>query len=686
MLPNTAPSLGDQAIVTPIDTSIRVQFTATDAENDPLTYSVFSIPRGGTLGAFVDNTVMYNPTGGTVGTDTFSVRAYDGKAYSTPAVVTVTRTHGARSKFLITKTPITQVSTKTSSIGVQVADAFGNPIEDDSTTVVMVTPFLNSAGSVSPTSATVNGGKATFTATATSQTNSGVALYEVTAPGLDRGIAQISFYASPQQPKDGSIKIHIPVLSGLATANGVTNKLTDSDISGVGVADSYIAAVGSAKMSNVDYSENQYTEFSFAQGLIPENATLTSVNVTTRYQSTALFSKLEISSGASFIDQPLAVSSTNSQFMNQTVDIHSIVTTVAQANTLVMRFLSKPSINGDSVMNTFDFIGVDVTYTIPTLPTATPETLTTRVDTPLSITLSGSDSSNKQLTYLIKSQPTKGTLTALVDSQLTYTPLGQTGDDSFSYSVKSDIGESVPAKVTLTLLSGQIQKIVATADRVTAIVEDPIIFTLNATDAFGNTVPLDSSLKIQPNFGKGTLADSGIVFSGGTGTITGTASSAGSYQFMASIGSVSSVPVVIVFSAKSDSSTTSDSGGGTTIVSTGGNSGGSSGGSNGGALLIAPQTEPIVVQNETIPKIETIQKIDQPKQVAVKNTVVHKVSTRVLGTHTIAVVAPKQTQAPLSANVSSASISNKEIGYLFLVAIFLMLIVWALLARAKRLE
>ncbi|PYI56511.1 Ig-like domain-containing protein [Paenibacillus flagellatus] len=65
--------------------------TATDAEGDVLTYRIESQGSKGTVtqGVYGSGTFVYTPIPGATGTDSFTFTAYDGIAYSAPAVVTV---------------------------------------------------------------------------------------------------------------------------------------------------------------------------------------------------------------------------------------------------------------------------------------------------------------------------------------------------------------------------------------------------------------------------------------------------------------------------------------------------------------------------------------------------------------------------------------------------------------------
>jgi hypothetical protein len=89
--PNTAPVAYDQDVETNEDTFVEITLTASDAENDPLTYSVVSDtgPTNGTLsGAPPD--LIYTPDADYYGPDSFRFIANDGQVDSNEATVTIT--------------------------------------------------------------------------------------------------------------------------------------------------------------------------------------------------------------------------------------------------------------------------------------------------------------------------------------------------------------------------------------------------------------------------------------------------------------------------------------------------------------------------------------------------------------------------------------------------------------------
>jgi len=93
--PNNPPVAHNASVAVTKNTSIAITFSATDADNDPLTYSIANPPQGttpGALGAITGNQVMYTPAPGFVGTDSFTFLANDGQADSNTATISITIT------------------------------------------------------------------------------------------------------------------------------------------------------------------------------------------------------------------------------------------------------------------------------------------------------------------------------------------------------------------------------------------------------------------------------------------------------------------------------------------------------------------------------------------------------------------------------------------------------------------
>ena len=86
---NSAPVAQNKTISVQPGTATPVVLTATDANNDPLTYALLTQPSHGTLTGTAPN-LTYTPASGYNGPDTFTYRASDGQAISNVATVSIT--------------------------------------------------------------------------------------------------------------------------------------------------------------------------------------------------------------------------------------------------------------------------------------------------------------------------------------------------------------------------------------------------------------------------------------------------------------------------------------------------------------------------------------------------------------------------------------------------------------------
>ena len=87
---NDAPVASAVSASTNEDTAKAITLSATDAQNNNLTYSIVSNPSNGSLGNVSGTSVTYTPNANWNGTDTFTYKANDGPADSNTATVTVT--------------------------------------------------------------------------------------------------------------------------------------------------------------------------------------------------------------------------------------------------------------------------------------------------------------------------------------------------------------------------------------------------------------------------------------------------------------------------------------------------------------------------------------------------------------------------------------------------------------------
>jgi subtilase family serine protease len=91
MVANQPPVSASQAVTTAENTARAITLTASDPENDPLTYAIVSGPAHGTLSGTAPN-VVYTPSTNYYGEDSFTFRTNDSRSDSNTATVTITVT------------------------------------------------------------------------------------------------------------------------------------------------------------------------------------------------------------------------------------------------------------------------------------------------------------------------------------------------------------------------------------------------------------------------------------------------------------------------------------------------------------------------------------------------------------------------------------------------------------------
>jgi hypothetical protein len=89
---NQPPVADDQSVTVDEDpeSPVTITLTASDPNNDPLTYSIVTNPTNGILSALTENTLTYTPNLNYNGADSFTFKANDGRLDSNIATVSIT--------------------------------------------------------------------------------------------------------------------------------------------------------------------------------------------------------------------------------------------------------------------------------------------------------------------------------------------------------------------------------------------------------------------------------------------------------------------------------------------------------------------------------------------------------------------------------------------------------------------
>jgi hypothetical protein len=87
---STALDAVDDAVATPVDTSVTIDVLANDIYVDSAVVSLQVGPSHGLVGPWVDGTITYSPDSGFFGTDSFTYQICDASGLCDTATVTIT--------------------------------------------------------------------------------------------------------------------------------------------------------------------------------------------------------------------------------------------------------------------------------------------------------------------------------------------------------------------------------------------------------------------------------------------------------------------------------------------------------------------------------------------------------------------------------------------------------------------
>jgi hypothetical protein len=169
-------------------------------------------------------------------------------------------------------------------------------------------------------------------------------------------------------------------------------------------------------------------------------------------------------------------------------------------------------------------------------PVATPQSVTLAEDTPLAITLSGSDGDNDVLAYQVASNPLHGVLSGTAPN-LTYTPdANYKGTDSFTFRVNDGTESSSPATVDITVTPVNDQP-VANGQTLATPYNTPVAITLSGSDVDGDSLTYQVGT---PSNGSLSGTAPNLTYTPATGY-----SGADNFTFTVNDGTVDSAPATV---------------------------------------------------------------------------------------------------------------------------------------------
>ena len=431
--------------------------TATDVENDPLTFSVVGGPAHGSLVFNNDGTYTYTPDTDYSGPDNFTFRANDGSDDSNAATVSITVTP-------LNDPPVAQPGSLTTNEDVSASGAVtATDTEGDPLTYSLVsgptngTLVFNANGTFSYTPDANYFGSDSFTYRANDGTsNSNTATVSITINSINDAPVAANGSLTTDEDTPGS---------GTVNASDVENDpLTYSVVTGPTNGTLVFNADGTYSYTP-DANYNGSDSFTYQANDGTDDSNIATVSITV----------------VSVNDAPVAANGSLNT-VEDTAATGAVVASDVEGDPLTYSLVSGPT-NGTLIFNTdgtfsytpdANYFGSDsftyrandgtsnsntatVSITINSIndaPVAANGSLTTDEDTPGSGTVNASDVENDPLTYSVVTGPTNGTLVFNADGTYSYTPdANYNGSDSFTYQANDGTDDSNIATVSITVVS-----------------------------------------------------------------------------------------------------------------------------------------------------------------------------------------------------------------------------------------
>ena len=494
---NGPPVADDQTVTTDEDTPVAITLTASDPDGDPLTFSIVTGPSNGTLSGTAPD-VVYDPTPGYVGADSFTFQVSDGQETSNVATVSITINDVNDPPVADDQSVSTDEDTDL-AITLTATDPDGDPL-----TYTVVS---------GPTNGSLSGTPPTLTYSPTQDWNGTDSFtFKANDGQADSNLATVTITVNPVN--DAPVADDQAVVTSEDTALPIT--LTASDADGDPLTFAIVAGPANGTLSGAPpslvytpapdfYGADAFT-FTASDGQATSNVATVSITVTA-VNDPPVAADRQVTT-----DEDVAVAITLTGSDPDGDPLTFILASLPASGTLSgtppdLSYAPNPDFNGG---DTFTFTVEDgqttsavatVTITVNPVndpPVADDQAVVGVEDTALPITLTASDIDGDPLTFAIVAGPANGTLSGAPPS-LVYTPAPDFyGADAFTFTASDGQATSNVATVSITVTA--VNDPPVAADQQVMTDEDvPVPITLTATDVEGD--PLTFSVLSQPSNG-----------------------------------------------------------------------------------------------------------------------------------------------------------------------------------------
>ncbi len=534
---NRAPVATPQTVTTAEDTSRAITLTGTDADGDPLTFSIVTQPTQGTITG-TSPTFTYQPASNYNGPDAFTFKANDGSLDSATATVTITVTP-VNDAPVANPMSLSVAEDSTLNFTLSGSDVEGSPLSFSVTTqpvngtLTGTPPMLQ----YQPNPDFNGSDSLQFTVSDGQLVSAPATVFITVTPVNDAPIALPQSVTTPQDTPRSITLLATDIDSTVLTFTIVTQP-TNGTLSGTPPVVTYTP--------NLNFRGNDTFTFKASDG--QQDSAPAAVGI-----SVAAVNRPPVAASQNLTvaeDEPLAVTLTatdpDGDALTYSITVPPMRGTLSGTPP---NLTYTPAANANG-LDTFVFRANDgtvdsndgtvrVTVTpVNDPPVASNQQVTTPEDTAVSIVLSATDPDPMDvLTWTIEVPPSHGTMTGNPPN-LTYTPSANySGPDSFTFSVSDGTVSSAPATVTITITPVN-DAPVASPVSTSTVEGTPVEVTLSGSDAEDD--PLSFAVTVQPAQGTLTGEPPVLVYTPRPG-FTGT----DSFSYTASDGAATSVAAAV---------------------------------------------------------------------------------------------------------------------------------------------
>lgn len=466
---NRAPEIDTAQLTTPEDTPLTVTVVTRDADNDVLSLSVTQPSHGAVTQSGA--TFIYTPVANYNGSDSFRVTVSDGED-SAEAAISITVSAVNDDPVAADDTAATPEDTP-SIITAETLLGNDTDVDGDALRITAVSNAQNGtvslpANRVIFTPAPEFAGTATFTYTISDGRSTDTATVTVTVSGEN----DAPFALNDSATTNEDTAVTLTAASLLANDNDADGQtLTVTAVSN--------ATNGTVVLNGTDITFTPAANFSGAATFdyTVSDGTLTDTGVVT--VTVTAVNDLPVANGGAVMtdeDTPITVTLTGSDVegsaltftviasatqngtlgaLTQLTPTSASITYTPNANSTVDDVISF-RVNDGTADSPLAMVMIDV-VPVADPPVANAGTATTDEDTPVTITLTGTDPEGNALTFSIVATPTSGTLGTVTQATptsatVTYTPNpNANGTDAFTFRVNDGASFSAPVSVNVTV-------------------------------------------------------------------------------------------------------------------------------------------------------------------------------------------------------------------------------------------